>query len=54
MYSMKIAVENERAYKISLIKKNLRTERVLFEFVSERIPSVDKVLKLYKLTKGQV
>jgi hypothetical protein len=51
MYSMRISIENDRAYKIRLIHNNPKSDQVLFEFISEKIPTVERVLKLYYLSK---
>jgi hypothetical protein len=51
VYSMRISIENDRAYKIKLINNNPKSDQVLFEFVSEKIPTMERVLKLYFLSK---
>jgi len=51
MYSMRISIENNKAYKVRLVSNNPKTDQVLFEFICDKIPTVEKVLKLYYLSK---
>jgi hypothetical protein len=46
-YAMKISKENDKAFKIKLIPSNSKSDQILFEFISEKIPNIETVIKLY-------
>ncbi len=49
-YSMIISVEKDRSFKIKLIRFNSKSNQILFEFTSEKIPNIEDVIKQYNFS----